>query len=208
MAGHIRKYMGGPAGCNGYLVPGETGYVMVDAPEGAADWVVARLPEGEKLEALILTHQHFDHVDDAARMKELTGCRICAHSAYSKELTLEKEAAIWGIDAPAPYEVDEVIGDERTEANWGGLAWQLYAIPGHAKDGMAYGLAERGCVFTGDILFAESVGRSDFPGGDQAALLKGIREKLMTLPPETDVYSGHGRATSIQEEMLNNPYLN
>ncbi len=204
----VRKYTGGPAFCNGYLVRGESGYVAVDAPLGFADWVVARLPEGARLTELIITHQHFDHVDDAARLKELTGCRICAHSPYSPELTLEKSAAsAWGIAPPPPFVVDDAFGSSRTEANWGGLHWQLYAIPGHATDGMAYGIADKQLLFTGDILFADGIGRTDFPGGSMEALVGGIREKLLVLEPATDVYSGHGPRTSIQEELLNNPYL-
>ncbi len=204
----IRKYTGGPVYCNAYLIRGNEGYVAVDAPLGFADWVLARLPEGAKLTELILTHQHFDHVQDAARLKELTGCRICAHSSYSPDLTLEEQAArAWGIEPPAPFRVDDVLGATRSSANWGGLDWQLHAIPGHSPDGMAYELAAQGAVFVGDILFAGSIGRTDFPGGSMSALVRGIREKLLPLPHETTVYSGHGPATSIQEELLNNPYL-
>ncbi len=208
MAGDIRKYTGGPAACNGYLVKGESGYVAVDAPLGFADWACARLPEGERLTELILTHQHFDHVQDAARLKALTGCRICAHSAYSPELTLENEAArAWGIEPPAPYRVDCILSATTRLANWGGLEWELYAIPGHSPDGMAYGLAGMQILFTGDILFAGAIGRTDFPGGSMAGIIRGIRENLLILPPATTVYSGHGPATSIGEELLNNPYL-
>ncbi len=207
MAVDIQKYTGGPVACNAYLVRGEAGYVAVDAPLGFADWVRRQLPEGAALSALILTHQHFDHVQDAARLQELTGCRICAHSPYSPELTLAEAARAWGITPPAPFTVDEAFGSGRGEAAWGGLHWQLFSIPGHSPDGMAYGLAEESCVFAGDILFAGSIGRTDFPGGSHAALVRGIREKLMGLEPATVVYSGHGPSTSIQEELLNNPYL-
>ncbi len=207
MAVDIRKYTGGSVACNAYLIQGAQGYVAVDAPLGFADWVVAHLPEGAKLTELLLTHQHFDHVQDAAKLQALTGCRICAHSPYSPDLTLEAAARAWGIEPPAPFKVDEAFGDKLGAADWGGLHWQLYAIPGHAPDGMAYGLADEPCLFAGDILFAGSIGRTDFPGGSHAALVRGIREHLLPLEPATVVYSGHGPATSIQEELLNNPYL-
>ncbi len=207
MAVDIQKYTGGPVACNAYLVRGKEGYVAVDAPLGFTNWVQAHLPQGEKLTHLLLTHQHFDHVQDAAKLKEQTGCCICAHSAWSPELTLEAAARSWGIKPPAPFTVDELLGDSRTEAHWGGLDWQLYSIPGHSPDGMAYGLAEEPCLFVGDILFAGSIGRTDFPGGSLATLVSGIREKLLGLEPATEVYSGHGPSTSIQEELLNNPYL-
>ncbi len=203
----IQQYTGGPVACNAYLIRGEAGYVAVDAPLGFADWVQAHLPEGAKLVTLLLTHQHFDHVQDAARLQQLTGCRICAHSPYSPDLTLEVAARAWGIEPPAPFKVDELLGSMRATANWGGFSWQLYAIPGHAPDGMAYGLETVPCLFVGDILFAGSIGRTDFPGGSHAELVRGIREKLMVQEPATTVYSGHGPSTTLQEEMLNNPYL-
>ncbi len=207
MAVDIQKYTGGPVACNAYLIHGAEGYVAVDAPLGFADWVHERLPEGAELTELILTHQHFDHVQDAARLQQLTGCRICAHSPYSPELTLEQAARAWGITPPAPFTVDDVLGSTRRTAHWGGLHWQLYSIPGHAPDGMAYGLESEQYLFVGDILFAGSIGRTDFPGGSHATLVRGIREQLLGLAPATEVYSGHGPSTSIQEELLNNPYL-
>ncbi len=207
MAGDIRKYTGGPVACNAYLVQGAEGYVAIDAPLGFAEWVQKHLPRGAKLITLLLTHQHFDHVQDATKLQALTGCRICAHSAYSPELTLEQAARAWGIAPPAPFVVDELLGAHTPKATWGGLDWQLYPIPGHAPDGMAYGLAAESCVFVGDILFSGSIGRTDFPGGSHATLVHGIREQLLPLEPSTVVYSGHGPSTSIQEELLNNPYL-
>ncbi len=208
MAVDIQKYTGGPVACNAYLLRAEQGaYVAVDAPLGFADWVLKRLPEGARLTDLLLTHQHFDHVQDAARLQEATQCRIHAHSPYSDALTLAAAARAWGIEPPAPFVVDGVLGDATPRADWGGLAWQLHAIPGHAPDGMAYGLPAEPCVFVGDILFAGSIGRTDFPGGSHAALVRGIREKLLALDPATAVYSGHGPDTSLQEEMLNNPYI-
>ncbi len=207
MRADIRKYTGGPVSCNGFLIRGNEGYVAVDAPLGFANWALSCLPEGEKLTHLILTHQHFDHVQDAARLQKLTGCRICAHSPYSPDLTLEEAARAWRITPPAPFTVDDVIGSSRSQADWGGLNWQLYAISGHSPDGMAYGLTAAECLFAGDILFAGSIGRTDFPGGSMEALVRGIRDKLLPLAPATTVYSGHGPATSIQEEVLNNPYL-
>ncbi len=207
MAVSIQKYTGGPVACNAYLVQGKAGYIAVDAPLGFADWACAHLPESAQLCALILTHQHFDHVQDAARLQQLTGCRICAHSPYSPNLTLAEAARAWGITPPAPFKVDEILGSTCRSATWGGLDWQLYPIPGHAPDGMAYGLETAACLFVGDILFAGSIGRTDFPGGSHAALVRGIREHLLPLPPATQVHSGHGPSTSIQEELLNNPYL-
>lgn len=205
--GSVKTYTGGPVGCNGYLVQGPEGFVAVDAPLGMARWVATQLPEGGKLTHLLLTHQHFDHVDDVAAMQERFGCRVVGMQAYSRALTLEESAGNWGLPPVKPYTVDEVLGGSVFDAVWGGMAWEAYAIPGHSPDGAAYYLKEAECVWVGDILFAGSVGRTDFPGGSMSTLVRGIREKLLKLSPHTEVYSGHGPSTCIGEEMLNNPYI-
>lgn len=194
-------------GCNAYLIEGTDGYALVDAPEGVAAWLARTLPEGSRLAHLLITHQHFDHVQDAAAVQERFGCTVHAHSAYSTALTLEEAASGWGIPPVPAFRVDDVLGSSTPRANWAGLEWEIFSIPGHAPDGVAYLLRGEGCVFVGDILFAGSVGRTDFPGGSMAQLVRGIRTHLMPLDPHTEVFSGHGPSTSIGEELLNNPYI-
>ena len=89
-------------GCNAYLIEGTDGYVLVDAPEGVSAWVVRQLPEGARLAHLLITHQHFDHVQDAAAVQARFGCAVHAHSAYSPGLTLEEAAGGWGIPPVPP----------------------------------------------------------------------------------------------------------
>ena len=194
-------------GCNAYLIEGTDGYVLVDAPEGVTAWVAQRLPEGARLAHLLITHQHFDHVQDAAALQERFGCTVHAHSAYSTALTLEEAASGWGVPPVPAFRVDDVLGSITPRAYWGGLEWEIFSIPGHAADGVAYLLKNEDCVFVGDILFAGSVGRTDLPGGSMAQLVRGIRTHLMPLDPHTEVFSGHGSSTSIGEELLNNPYI-
>lgn len=203
----LRTYTGGPLACNGYLLQGADGsFVAVDAPLGMAEWVQRVLPAGAKLGHLLLTHQHFDHVQGAAALQALTGCTIHAPFAMSDELTLASVALQWGLPPIESYEVD-TFGTAQTSADWGALRWQLYFIPGHSRDGMAYGLADEELLFTGDILFSGAVGRSDFPGGNARALVNGIREQLLPLPDTTRVCCGHGAPTTIGEEKLQNPYI-
>lgn len=203
----IQIYTGRSMGCNAYLIKGTEGYVLVDAPEGAATWLARTLPAGARLEHLLITHQHFDHVEDAAAIQERFGCRIHAHSACSPALTLEEIGAGWGVPPVTHFHVDDVFGSGKNKADWGGLSWEIYHIPGHAPDGVAYLLKQEECVFVGDILFSGSVGRTDFPGGSLSQLVSGIRAHLTRLDPHTVVYSGHGPSTTIGEELLNNPYI-
>lgn len=209
MADKIRVYSGGPVMCNGYLLEGKDGYVAVDAPEGFADWALSQMPEGAVLRHLLLTHQHFDHVQDAARLKQRTGCILHAHSRYSTALTLEDLArGSWGLPLHVqPFEVDDAMGDACKSARWGGLSWSIYHIPGHSPDSLVYEVPELGMLLTGDVLFAGSIGRTDFPGGNYQALVTGIREKLAPLDPHLRIGSGHGPESTLKEELLNNPYL-
>ncbi len=209
MSADIQVYTGGPCACNGYLVSCSGGYVAIDAPLGFAAWVADRLPQGAQLTDLLITHQHFDHVQGVAELAARFGCRVHACMSYNRELTLEELAArSWGggLDVE-PYRVDNAFGPADKVLTCAGEEWKAYHIPGHSPDGVAYELSGSEQIFCGDILFAGAVGRTDFPGGSMAALIRGIRDKLMTRPHTCEVLCGHGPGTTIGEEMLNNPYL-
>ena len=208
MGMEMKVYSGGELMCNGYLVRGKSGeYVAVDAPDGFADWVQRRLPKGARLGHLLLTHQHFDHIQDAAALQQATGCTVHACCPYNTDLTLAKHAADWGIPAPAAFRVEDPLGSADTKADWAGLRWEALHIPGHSPDSMVYALPEEGVVFAGDVLFAGSIGRTDLPGGSMRDLVLGIRSKVMPYPPETQVFPGHGPSTTVGDEELNNPFL-
>ncbi len=200
-------YTGGPVACNAYLLEGAEGYILVDAPEGTAAWLKKQLPEGAAVKHLLITHQHFDHVQGVAEVQRLTGCTVHAALPHSPELTLDAVAVRWGLAPVEAYTVDTPFGPTDSDRNWCGLDWKVFFIPGHAADGVAYYHAATNELFVGDILFAGAVGRTDFPKGSMSALIGGIRSKLLPLPPETRVYCGHGPATTIGEEAAGNPYL-
>lgn len=209
MSADIQVYTGGPCACNGYLVKCGDNYVAIDAPLGFDRWVANKLPEGATVSDLLITHQHFDHVQGVAALVAATGCRVHACMPYSRDLTLEELAArSWGggMDVE-PFKVDNAFGPTCTRLTCSDSQWKVYHIPGHSPDGVAYELESTEHLFCGDILFAGAVGRTDFPGGSMASLIRGIREKLLCLPHTTTVHSGHGPDTSIEEEILNNPYL-
>jgi hydroxyacylglutathione hydrolase len=199
----ISSYTGGFVQTNGYLIETPDGNLLIDAPEGIAAWVTER---GVRVDAVLLTHQHYDHVMDAAALQAL-GVKLYAFEAYSKDLTLESAARTWGLPiAVAPYTIDECF-QLAGPLCIAGLEFSLAHVPGHSLDSVTFHLADGGVVFSGDTLFANSIGRTDLPGGSTSRLLDGIAKHLMTLPGETRVLPGHGPGTTIQAEADRNPYL-
>ena len=199
----ISTYTGGFVQTNGYLVETPDGNLLIDAPEGIADWITGR---GVRVDDVLLTHQHYDHVTDSAALQAL-GARLHALEEYSTDLTLESMARAWGMPiSVTPYQIDVRIALPGP-LHLAGLEISLAHIPGHALDSVTFHLADHGVVFSGDTLFAGSIGRTDLPGGSTTQLLDGIARHLMTLPPETRVLPGHGPATTIAEEARGNPYL-
>lgn len=200
----IRSYTGGMAQTNGYLLSsaGDGGpCILIDAPLGVSEWLDHL---DEQPTDLLLTHQHYDHVEDVAKLVA-KGARLQAYTQYSKDLTLEKLLEESGIPLKVePYRVDHLLKDKKAlEA--GGLHFDLEHVPGHSPDSVVF-VCDR-LLFGGDTLFAGGVGRADLPGGDMELLLSGIRNKLFTLPSETRVFPGHGPETSIGEEKATNPFL-
>ena len=199
----ISLYTGGLVQTNGYLVETPDGNLLIDAPEGIAEWITRR---GVRVDDVLLTHQHYDHVTDASALKAL-GARLHAYADYSKDLTLESAARSWGLPiSVTPYQIDRLF--VMTEPlRIAGLEISLAHVPGHSTDSVTFHLSDHGVVFSGDTLFAGSIGRTDLPGGSTTQLLDGIARHLMTLPPDTRVLPGHGPGTTIGEEAMGNPYL-
>lgn len=199
----IQRYTGGFTATHGYLLQTSAGSLLIDAPEGVADWLESL---GVQPDALLLTHQHFDHVLDAAKLQAL-GVRIFAWDDYSPALTLEDQARSWGLPiVVTSYHVDELLAG-RGHLALTGLQFALLPVPGHSPDSVVFFLAEQAQAFVGDTLFAGSIGRTDLPHGEHGVLLEGIHRHLLTLPDETEVFPGHGPATTIAAERRENPFV-
>lgn len=198
----LSTYTGGMVQTNAYLIESDSGNVLVDAPSGVAEWLAGN---GVTADVVILTHQHYDHVEGVAEL-QAQGIPILAWDDYSTDLTLESHARQWGMPIQvAPYKIDRRFGEGELVA--AGLNFFVHYVPGHATDGVAFYLAADESLFAGDTLFAGSIGRPDLPGGNEQMLVDGIRTKLFCLPEETQVFCGHGPATTIGYEIDNNPYL-
>ena len=197
-------FTGGFVQTNAYLVETPSGgHVLVDAPAGVAAWLESR---GIRPAALLLTHQHYDHVEDAAAVAAL-GAKVHAWSAYSPALTLEERVRAWGMPIRIePYTVEEIL-EGRSTLEVAGLRMELAHVPGHAVDSVTFFLPESGELYSGDTLFEGSIGRADLPGGNMVQLVEGIRGKLFALSDATRVFPGHGAATTIGAERAGNPYV-
>ncbi len=205
----IESYTGGYFQTNGYWLSTDSGDLLIDAPEGVADWLA---DQGAKPSALLLTHLHYDHVVDAAAVQQRFGSKIYAHSRPDADLTLEtvlKETIGWPFDLQ-PFSIGQLLAEAKNVEPLGvsGPNFEIRHVPGHSPDSLCYLLPDDELLFGGDVLFAGGLGRTDFPHGDGPLLLQGIEKKLLDLNDSTRVLPGHGPETTIGIERVSNPFLN
>jgi glyoxylase-like metal-dependent hydrolase (beta-lactamase superfamily II) len=177
-------------------------------PGGNARAILAAIKEaGLRIKYVLNTHGHFDHIGANEQILQAAGVTLAAHRLEAPMLTNPalNLGAMLGQLAPGP--AASLLLEEGDEIKIGRLRLGVLHTPGHTPGGISlYEAAER-VVFTGDALFNMGIGRTDFPGGDHALLLKSIQEKLFALPEGTKAYPGHGVATTIGYERSHNPWL-
>ncbi len=157
--------------------------------------------------ALLNTHAHLDHIFGVEFARKEWGVPFCLHKDDENLVDQASEYARgWGVKMPTIEKPDQWIADQQTFALTG---HQIQAIhtPGHSQGGVCFYLPELGVLFSGDTLFARSIGRTDLPGGDYQTLIQSIQGRLLTLPGDTIVLPGHGPRTTIQDEIALNPFL-
>lgn len=161
-----------------------------------------------KVTQIVNTHLHLDHIFGNQAAAEEYGLTPKAHRAdFPLGQTLADQARSFGLPdnlVRQPQSFDTLADGDTLSV--GELKIRVIAVPGHSPGGIALYCAQEGWVITGDSLFQQSIGRTDLPGGDHRQLIESVRTRLLTLPPETKVYPGHGPSTTIGAE-LSNPYL-
>ncbi|GAA5496197.1 hydroxyacylglutathione hydrolase GloC [Rubritalea halochordaticola] len=200
----IHSYTGGHVFTNGFIVDHNGTCIVIDAPALIHEVIQ---DHGLKPTHLLLTHQHFDHTEDVEALQNM-GVKVLMHSPYSETLIRQKEAREnWGLPVNiTPFEADTLL-DGENEIKIGDLEIKIFHIPGHSPDSVAFYIPELDVVFAGDTLMAESMGRTDLPGGSHEQLVEGIKKHLYSLPDETALCSGHGPVSSIDHEKQNNPFI-
>jgi hydroxyacylglutathione hydrolase len=190
---------------NAWLVDdGAGGPLIVIDPAGDAAELLAAI-DGKPVAAVVLTHGHFDHLGAAEAVVHLTHAPLMVHEADADAITtaIGTGAAMFGYKHAAPEADRRLVDGDAIEA--GGVTLTVIHTPGHTPGSISLHAPEAGELFSGDTLFAGSIGRTDFPGGDSTAILRSLA-KLAVLPGDTKVHPGHGPDTTIVREERVNPF--
>jgi hydroxyacylglutathione hydrolase len=203
----VDRFELGPVGTNCYVVraePGAPEAVVIDPGASAADLRLELARANTRCAAILVTHCHWDHLGGVADLAEMTGAPVYMAAGEKDVLARPQDFDQRAPVAIRAYAADvELAGDETIEV--AGISFQVVQVPGHSPAHIAY-YAE-GALFSGDVLFAGSVGRTDIPGGDWDTLVDSIRTLMDRYPPDTVVYSGHGPPTTLGAELKRNPFL-
>jgi hydroxyacylglutathione hydrolase len=195
----------GPVQENAWLVSNDGRAVLVD-PGEEAERLQREIAERDlKIEAILITHCHFDHVGAVAAMARHTGAPVYCPAGEVQILENINDYVRWpGFGPFEPYSPEHAVGGGDT-LELAGMTFDVISTPGHSPDHVTYATAN--AILSGDVLFQGSVGRSDLPGSDHATLMRSIATLLDTLPDDTHVLPGHMGPTTLGAERATNPFL-
>ncbi|SUC09330.1 beta-lactamase-like protein [Pasteurella canis] len=179
-------------------------------PGGEADKLIKRIIELElNLKVILLTHGHLDHVGAAPKIKQHFQVEIIGpHSLdYYWFAQLPQQSQKFGLFEIAAFTPDRWLDKEGEIVEIGEMKFEVLHLPGHTPGHIGFIEHQKRIAFTGDVLFKQSIGRTDFPGGNHQTLLTVIREKLYPLGDDMIILAGHGPYTTVGQEKLNNPFL-
>jgi hydroxyacylglutathione hydrolase len=196
----------GPIGTNCYVVRASLGAseaVVIDPSGDVPELRIELARLGASCAAILITHGHWDHLVGVADLAEGTGAPVYMAAAEQAMLENLPDLVPAGVTVRG-YNANVLLeGDEPLEL--AGIEFETLQVPGHSPGHLAF--HADGCLFSGDVLFAGSVGRTDLPGADWDTLVETLRALTERFPPETVVYSGHGPPTTLGDELARNPFL-
>jgi hydroxyacylglutathione hydrolase len=203
----VDRYELGPIGTNCYVVRTDRGAeeaVVVDPSGGVVELRLELARMGASVAAILLTHTHWDHFVGLAELAEGTAAPVYAPEV-EREVLVDPSAYYANVPMPIQaWTPDHLLaGGESVET--GGIAFEVVHVPGHSPGHLAY--HADGCLFSGDVLFAGSIGRTDLPHGDYETLIASIEGLVARFSAETIVYPGHGPSTTLAAEVATNPFL-
>ena len=205
----VRMFTVGPVAENTYIFrrDGSDRALIVDPGDEPDKLIAAIAGLGVKLDGILLTHTHFDHVGAVAPVAKATGAEVWVPRLESFVLADINSFVPWpGFGPFESYEAEHLLdGGERLEL--AGFEIDVLFTPGHSPGHVTFSIPDESAIFSGDVLFQQSVGRTDLPGGDWGTLLESIRLLVDSLPGETAVYPGHMGTTTLGAERASNPFL-
>jgi len=199
----------GPLQTNAYILSQSNGNCLIFDPGDEAERFIHYIEQkGYTPVAILLTHAHFDHIGAVDTVRNRWNIPVYIHHEEKEWLgdPLQNGSHFFVGEGIRVKQADVIIKNEET-IEIAGFKLQVMETPGHSPGSVSYYCEEVEAVFSGDALFAGSIGRTDLPGGNYEQLLRSIHDKLLQLPEETTVLSGHGPETTIGREMDSNPFL-
>jgi hydroxyacylglutathione hydrolase len=197
-------FCGGVFETNCYLLHAREGCILFDAPDGACQWLESR---GLEPKMLLLTHGHFDHVPDVAKIKRRFGCQIGCHPTTAPMISDPDFFRNFGFQLELEPAQPDFFVEATPSRDFLGAEMQVLEVPGHCPGSLCFFSRPEKLLIGGDVLFAGGVGRWDLPMGDGKLLFAGIKTKLFPLGDDITVLPGHGPLTTIGQERRTNPFV-
>ncbi|MYD11048.1 MAG: MBL fold metallo-hydrolase [Chloroflexi bacterium] len=207
----IKSLTLGPFATNAYLIADTqtANAILIDPVDNAPAILTAARDEGWTIKLMIATHAHLDHVLASAAIKQALDIPFYIHKDCEALLAeIPMQGVFFGLgELPAAAQPDRLLASESETIELDAIQLQSLYTPGHAPGHLSFYLPDHKVLFSGDTLFAGSIGRTDLPGGDHALLMRSIIDKLMVLDDDVQVLPGHMGITTIGRERLTNPFL-